>query len=1542
MIADAAELEHALSRWQTGGLSDEAQIQSARALAAAAEEIVAAGLADSIAPELWHEYLRQTGKTRFLRRMPDRDGRARWAETCFDIIRISNFSLLQLFEQRLREHPDRVLFQDSSTAHPGRWTYRAIARQVREIAAAFYTLAAPAEPRVALFTDNCAAGACSDLACLFYDILDTPLNVHFSAEVLSGIFARLGINIVVTDTRERRRMLEELRQESGLAFHIVALDAALLEEGRDAVHLGEVCKRFSEEQVASILAGRRRKALQEVATVMFTSGSTGSAKGVSFSIYSLVTKRFARAAALPLVGGDEVLLCYLPLFHTFGRYLEMLGTIYWGGTYVFVGNPSAETLLALLPRINPTGLISIPLRWVQLQERCMAGMSRLGSEAERRQEFRRLTGNRLRWGLSAAGYLDSKVFQFFQRHGVDLCSGFGMTEATGGITMTPPGEYVDDTNGLPLPGVVARFTPIGELQISGPYVARYLDDAGPGDLIPYPTAADDAYWLSTGDLFRVLPNGYYQIVDRVKDIYKNDKGQTVAPHRVEKAFEGVPGIKRTFLVGDHRAYNVLLIVPDEEDPVLKTCPGAEERREYFRRIVAAANRDIAPYERVVNFTLVDRDFTVENDELTAKGTFKRRTIEKNFASHIEELYRSNSIHLTVGALHVRIPRWFYRDLGILEDEILVRGNGLWNRSAERALALEPGSQAGRIRVGDLEYAVSGRVVDLGLFVRQPRLWIGNPALAAFYPCREGWDVSLGALEAQPLRPKSGAPTYRADDIPQPGHIKEQMLATVHASTATALFAPPEQALQALGRIGELLAHADIRWNEVLRTRLEALATHPEERLRCTAYKMLLLDDPTPDYGRAFPAFLESGLSFLNEESIQAIATSRLEKQRLEALRRRLLQYRTRLSWPADAVMHRQLRSVFRLLADFAANNPEFFDAVRSELAAWILHRADPVLSRSAEETIRRLKRRFDRQMAETTPVHNPEEWDRRLVFDYGLSPTERERVASVVTGHTFLRQSIVLAFDEWNFDLEQVPDGGIWISRIPVTSRFRHYRVCVNTRTAKHFDLELVLGPGLREESVMETVYWQLELAGWPFGPPVLSRMGCYDPRIGAMSVVFPGEPSAWEKISELAAATGPGGAGVKPNAWRKLFIQALSTLFRGLGNTGFTVVPGAITPNNVVVPELDFRSGGTIASLADWRRYANTLSLVKPMVQNFYNKAAAHYPWCRDLLDANWIFDACLEGMDVDRGLEFLRQLQVELVAEPLRVPDGPPLAEKLEAYLQQAPAYLPLPLYNAIDRYQDWAALNSEAAPEAREQTVDELYKLYQLDRFPEFVRYRLYRDTYFSRAAGDLAAAFDRLLAALAQEPGIPATQRLELSDVQDALEDDRDREAFSRMVFPRLVTRRRLQIIRTGEERGERLLVSTVITDKHGESFVFREPLEPREIGQLYRYFFEQQIPKTVSEQDRYFVLADANDRIVGGLCYQAMDDRTVQLDGIAVASPLKGRGMRSAIEEEFCRRMANEGMQIVRARLFSSDFFRRQGYRTDKRWGALVKFLQAEE
>ena len=310
-------------------------------------------------------------------------------------------------------------------------------------------------------------------------------------------------------------------------------------------------------------------------------------------------------------------------------------------------------------------------------------------------------------------------FWFFQQNGVELCSGFGMTEATGGITMTLPGQYVYNSVGIPLPGVKTRLTQNSELQISGHYIARYLHEKKLDETIPYPESPQKDYWLATGDLFRVSSNGHYEIVDRIKDIYKNNRGQTIAPRKVEKKFTAVPGIKRVFLAGDKRAYNVLLIVPDNEAPILRTSTTPDIQSEYFHQIVAVANQDLAPYERVVNYTILDRDFELQREEITAKGSFNRKTIEKHFAQQIEELYRSNFIELPGKGFRVRIPRWFFRDLGVIEDDILIHSRGLYNRRTGNRLALRKISNSSRYRIGNLEYTVSGNVIDMGLLPDNP-------------------------------------------------------------------------------------------------------------------------------------------------------------------------------------------------------------------------------------------------------------------------------------------------------------------------------------------------------------------------------------------------------------------------------------------------------------------------------------------------------------------------------------------------------------------------------------------------------------------------------------------------------------------------------------------------------------------------------------------------------------------------------------------------------------------------------------------------------
>ena len=1485
---------------------------------------------DGTAPEIWHRYLDATRRAPFLKALDGPAERNRWAETAFAAIRRSGYSLETMLDQRVAAHPGRTLFHEMQRQSEQGWTYAASARRIRSLAAALLD-GRETPPRVAiLVSGNGFDAACCDLACLTFGIFVSPLSPHFSAEVLAWIFQRIAIDTVVTDSPELQARLENVRSDSGHEFRILQLDPHSNSDGPEDFRLVEAATRLGRERVTEVLAGHAPPGLDDPATAMFTSGSTGMPKGVVFTAYNLIAKRFARAAALPDVGERELLICYLPLYHTFGRYLEMMGMLFWGGTYVFAANPSIQTLAAGMADWNPSGLISIPRRWAQLHERCTEMMGEDRSPSSRAEALRATVGGRLRWGLSAAGYLDPQVFRFFQDNGVELCSGFGMTEATGGITMTPPGAYEENTVGIPLPGVHARLSDEGELQLSGEYIARYLDDP--------PAAGGGEYWLPTGDVFRVRESGYYEIVDRIKDIYKNSRGQTVAPRQTEQQFEEVPGITRTFLVGDGRAYNVLLIVPHREDPVIAALPTEDEVSDYFHQIVAAANLKLVPYQRVVNFAVLHRDFR-DGDELTPKGSYRRKAIEAAFAGLIDSLYEKDYADLEVGRFTVSIPRWFFRDQGILISDIVAAGGGLLNRRTSAFLPLADEAEGGMVRVGDLAYALEGTTVDLGLFAHQPHLWAANPSLTAFAPCRESWDRRLKGVGEQVFLP---ADREERPDEAAAGEGNGSELGKAAALCATALFAPRDEALEALRRLESDLGTVRHRTARVIRRRIEALARHPDDMVRCEAYRVLLLDEPMVDYSRLLPSFLESGRPFLCEESMAAIAASGFGTRRLDALRRRLYAYRTKLEWPASDAVRRQFTDVFRLLARFVHQNSRYYGAVRAELVSWVLHRGDPKLAAEAEAIFSELGEWFEAQLADEGD-DRPESWEGKIIFQQGLRDEDVRHLKKILIGTAFLKESILLAFSHQNnFDIGQVPPGGIWITRISSGTDRRLYRVSVNTTGGRHYDLLLSVRPDFDEARVRQTNLWLIAIYGHPYGVPVVPHFGCCRPALGALSLDFVGGQTVWSAIHELAESRALASPGERRD-WAPLLIRGMAVFFSGWRNSGRQIVPGTVSPRNVVVPREDWREGATILSLAGWQAYDGPLSLITPMLRWFYQQTAHHYPWCRTELDPDWIFEACVEALGDEEATDFLDQLKQDLEDRPVPQ-DVEDFARRLHVHRDRLRTtyHKPLALRCAIRRFRQWAVHTPDATPRARERTAGELHRQYRLGRFGEMARYRLYLETYFAEAGEDVRTAFHALLGAMQRHPEAHPTRLHELSELKATLGSDDDRMVFSRLVFPLLKQDRPLDIIEVDGEGKGPLVVSSHVTDKHGVSYAVREPLGPGEIGRLYRLFLKRGLPTRLSSRDRHLLALDAESQIVAGARFRVEDEGLVQLEGITATPSLRRRGIRSALLEDFCSRMAELGMTLVRTHFSQRTFFIPRGFRPDNRWGGLVRYFGERE
>ena len=582
--------------------------------------------------------------------------------------------------------------------------------------------------------------------------------------------------------------------------------------------------------------------------------------------------------------------------------------------------------------------------------------------------------------------------------------------------MTPPGEYEDGSVGVPLPGMRTRLTEQGELEIAGPYVGGLpRRAAGP---------PGEEHWLPTGDVFVRRPSGHFEIVDRVKDVYKNTRGQTVAPAAVERRLADVPGVKRAFLVGDGRDHNVLLIVPDRADPVIAgATPEAEDA--YFGQIVAAVNRDVAPSERVVGFALLDRDFEPgAGADPEGLPSAARRSSAPSRRSSSRSTARTRS-RSPAGGSACACPAGCTGTSASWRQDVVAAPRGPASTGARGACSWSRPRRAGASASATWRTASTGDVVDLGLFARQPMLWAGNPSLRAFAPCKDGWDVPLGRVAPQ-------RPGRRGGDGP-PGATRRRCDAGAGAWARGGARRWPRA--RCFGRGAEALAAVE-GWPSSCPTPSRgsagccaagsrSLAWHADLEVRCLAYRTLLLDEPLLGSGdmlrvlRRWPAGPSS--------PPRASTRSRGRGPSATASRRCacgcaaiVATSRGRRRGGAGGV-----RGRLRAALDGAARaRPEHLVPVRAELATWALFEADPALAaaRAAPTSSRSAEWCRSRVTARRGPGRDPraDSPDEERALSRGARRRELPRRSRWRSRSTSPRRARV-----------EVAPGGAWVGACP-------------------------------------------------------------------------------------------------------------------------------------------------------------------------------------------------------------------------------------------------------------------------------------------------------------------------------------------------------------------------------------------------------------------------------------------------------------------------------------------------------------------------------
>ncbi|MEJ2543774.1 MAG: AMP-binding protein, partial [Calditrichaceae bacterium] len=1058
---------------------------------------------------LIHNYLDIFRQSVFLVRIKDTKP---WEKLILELIETSNFHIGQLVKQRIRDYPDktifRLLFNDRDESLPWKKISKMIemyARGLGKIIAA----GSNESGKAAFLTENSLDMVLLDLACLTSGIVNVMIPANSVADHVQFILNQTKASLILVSNEKQLAKVKSIKK------NIPQLNGAVLLQGDSAeswvISLDQMLNDGADFSNDLLRQWQKNMYVDDLATIMYTSGTTGVPKGIMFSHKNLVYKRFCRAMALPEIGDKDRFLAYLPLYHTFGRWLEMTGSIFWGAEYVFMENPAITTMVDNMQRSKPTIFISIPKKWYELYEKIRSEVDiELAEDEVILEKAKEITGGKLRWGLSAAGYLEPDVFTFFQRNGVELMSGFGMTEATGGITMTPPNQYVENSLGKALPGIEVKTADDGELLIRGPYVMMgYFDQ-------DYESTFIDG-WLPTGDVMQTDNHGFYEIIDRKKEIYKNIKGETIAPQKIENLFRDFDTVQQVFLVGDHRPYNTVLIYPNYDSDSMSVSKLKEEEQEsYFASVVVTVNKFLAPFERIVDFRIIDRPFQAGRGELTPKSTYKRKVIETNFKELIDSMYQKNYISLVKDKTEIRIPTWFLRERGCLTGDLRIGNHGIFIEKYGDYLDIYEMKEKDTYQIGNYIYHITDKFIDLQYILANPIYWIGNQGILDF----SGDSIFQW---------------YRLDDINKNIHFtkvknyfevspdqqnnlqitldgKERSLNGLHLAVCMLQSPITDQAELGLKYINFLIDNENLPYHNLL----TELLTHYNLSSHKSIQQKLYLAGLRLFTGISFAPFLELYITnvpdLLDEYVIENIVQKIKGEDYLNGIHRVIKsEFSKFLTGSSKTVTI--LEALFHLLAEFGIKHPTKYKRTRQLLVRYEIRTDLPGICKPASQSRIKLEQGFRKWLGDNRDIAVDAEtnieyyWEDVITFEEGIDENDQKKIISIIRDTAMLREAIFLFSEGRIIRLYDIPPGGVWISLLDDLPNKKIYRISIQTRYYGSYDISMHFLKTKIKPEIISEINWMIHAGAPRRGLQLVENFGGYWEEPGVWTQEYlPGE----------------------------------------------------------------------------------------------------------------------------------------------------------------------------------------------------------------------------------------------------------------------------------------------------------------------------------------------------------------------------------------------------------------------------------------------------
>ncbi len=527
--------------------------------------------------------------------------------------------------------------------------------------------------RVATISNNRPEWNFLDMAISRIGAIHVPVYPTISEADYTYILNHSGVKLVFVAGKELLRKIQHILPE------VKSLEGLYTFKHIDDVkHLDELINLGKENPVPEEVH-KRSEAINEhdVVTIIYTSGTTGIPKGVMLSHHNLLSNAMAVYHIFPIDQYSRG-LSYLPLCHVYER--MNIYTYHYLGTSIYYAE-NMGTIGDNIREISPHILTTVPRLLEKVYDKIMAKGHKLSGikkklffwavglglnyEVSGKSMFYRIQlaianklifskwrealGGQMRVIVSGGAALQPRLAKVFTAARIPVLEGYGLTETSPVVAVNTfdKGGTAFGTVGKPLANVEVKIADDGEILVKGPNVMKgyYME--------PDQTAAviDTDNWFHTGDIGRLEPEGHLRITGRKKEIFKTSLGKYISPAQIENKFTESPMIDALMVVGENQKYAAALIVPDftylrtwcQENQVKystnEEMVGQKPVRDLFKREVDHFNTFLGNTEKIMNFDIMGKEWSVENGELTASLKLRRNFIMEKYAGEVEGLFK---------------------------------------------------------------------------------------------------------------------------------------------------------------------------------------------------------------------------------------------------------------------------------------------------------------------------------------------------------------------------------------------------------------------------------------------------------------------------------------------------------------------------------------------------------------------------------------------------------------------------------------------------------------------------------------------------------------------------------------------------------------------------------------------------------------------------------------------------------------------------------------------------------------------------------------